>query len=387
MKTTAHNLITEDIMRVTTAFLLLGASACVPDYRAPAGKGSGSTTTTTEADPKCSTTKTVTKDIVVDSATMTDAVPSGCWTLAGTLTIRGSGVKSLAMLGDLRGATELVLDTTALTAFDAPATIAVAGPVTIKNNAKLTDLGKLRLAAEVASIDIENNANLTDTAGLFDDLVQVDGTVTIKGNTALSALELPKLALAGIQSIGQSVTITNNAALGDIELPAFTHPNRLEISNNPALSTIGDLAITQVVSDLVIKNNPELAELPAMSALTKIGGALTVTDNATLTTLGTLPAVTYIGVLDVENNPKLTSIGMLPASASVQIYTLTVGNNAGLTDLGRLSHEVYNNLSITGNAALSNCKAREVDKCTTHAVASTVSGNQSQNNCTSWCGR
>jgi hypothetical protein len=374
-------------MRATTAFLIATVTACGPEYRAPAGKGSDTTTTTTEPDPKCAATQTVTKDIVVDSATMSDAIPSGCWTLAGSLTIRGSGVKSLAMLGDLRGATELVLDTTALTSFDASATIAVAGPITIKNNAKLTDLGKLRAAAQVTTVDVENNANLTDTAGLFDDLVQVDGTVTIKNNAALASLELPKLSLTGIQQIGQSLTISNNAALTDIELPAFTHPNRLEISNNATLSMIGDLPITQVVSDLVITNNPELAELPAMSALTKIGGAFTVTGNQTLTSFGALPAVTYIGVLDVENNPKLTAITGLPASAQTQIYTLTVGNNAALTDLGRLSHEVFNNLSITGNQALPNCKAREVDKCTTHAVAASISGNQSQSNCTSWCGR
>lgn len=374
-------------MRVTTAFLLI-TTACVPEYRAPGGKTTdGGDDTTTEADPKCSVTKTVTKDILVDSATMSDSVPSGCWTLAGTLTIRGSAVKSLAMLGDLRGATELVLDTTALTTFDAPATIAVAGPVTIKNNAKLTDLGKLRAASQVSAIDLEGNAVLADVGGLFDDVVQVDSTVTIKNNAKLTSLSFPNLATVGVQQIGQSMTISNNAALTDIDLPAFAHPNRLEISSNTALSSIGDLAITAVVSDLVIKNNPQLAALPAMSSLTKIGGAFTVTDNATLTSMGSLPAATYIGVLDVENNPKLTSIAALSASATVQIYTLTVGNNAGLTDLGRLSHEVYNNLSITGNSALSNCKAREVDKCTTHAVASTISGNQSQNNCTSWCGR
>ena len=382
MSPTAHNLIMESIMRVTTAALLLGVTACIPEPRPHTTTDAGDTTT----DPKCASTQTVTKDLVVDSATMADAVPTGCWTLSGKLTIRGSAVSSLAMLGNVRGATEIVLDNTNLTTFDTEATLEVDGPITITHNAKLADLGKLRAGTVASAIDIESNAALTSLGDAFDDLQQVDTTLTIKNNGKLETIEFAKLALAGKSAIGQSVTITANPVLTDIELPAFTHPNRLEISSNPKLTSIGELPATQIVSDLVIKGNPLLAQLPSLSQLTKIGGAFSVTGNTTLTAFASLPLISYIGVLDVEANPALTSLAGLPGSAQVQIYTLTVTGNAALTDLGRLSHEAYHDLSITSNAQLNNCLAREVDRCTTHAVASSISGNQNHNNCSTWCG-
>lgn len=366
-------------MHATTVALLLAATACVPE--APR------TTTTTNPDPKCASTQTVTRDLIVDSGTMADPVPTGCWTLAGKLTIRGSAVTSLAMLGDVRGASEIVLDNTQLTAFDTKATLAVDGPITVTRNAKLTSIDKLHAGTTASLVSIDGNPLLASLGGALDDLTQVSSTITIRNNPRLVTLELPKLELVGDSQIGQAFLITNNAALTDIELPAFTYPNRLEISNNPALVSIGDIPATQVVSDLVIRNNPQLATLPAFPALAKVGGVLTISNNATLASLGELSAVTYLGGLTIDSNPLLTSVGGLSQSLAVQIYALSITNNAALTDLGRLAHEVYNSIAITSNAQLSSCKAREVDVCTNHSAQSTISGNHTQNNCQSWCGR
>ena len=375
----ARDLIKENVMHATTVALLLAATACVPD--APRS------TTTTTTDPKCASTQTVTRDLTVDSGTMTDPVPTGCWTLAGKLTIRGTGVTSLAMLGDVRGADEIVLDNTKLTTLDTKATLSVSGPITITRNALLTNIDKLRAGTTATLVSVDGNPVLSSLGSAFDDLTQVSSTITIRNNPKLATVDLPKLELVGDSQIGQAFLITNNAALTDIELPAFTYPNRLEISSNPVLAMIGDIPATQIVSDLVIRNNPQLATLPAFPSLAKVGGVLTVSNNATLTSLGELSAVTYLGGLTLDSNPLLTSVGGLSQSLAVQIYALSITNNAALTDLGRLAHEVYNSISITSNAQLSSCKAREVDVCTNHSVQSSISGNHTQNNCQSWCGR
>ena len=365
-------------MHATTVAFLLATTACVPE--APR-------TTTTTADPKCASTQTLTRDLVVDSGTMAEAVPAGCWTLAGKLTIRGSAVTSLAMLGDVRGASEIVLDNTLLAAFDTVATLEVSGPITITRNARLTSIAKLRAGTSATLVSIDGNPLLASLGGAFDELAQVASTITVRNNPVLATLDLPKLELVGDSQIGQAFLITNNAALTDIELPAFTYPNRLEISNNPKLATIGDLPATQIVSDLVIRNNPALGALPAFPSLGKVGGTLTISNNATLSSLGDLSAVTYLGGLTVDANPALTSIDGLSTSLGAQIYTLSITNNGALTDLGRLAHEGYNAITITSNAQLSSCKAREVDVCTNHTAQSTISSNHTQSNCQSWCGR
>ncbi len=380
---TARELIKEKVMHATTVALLATTfAACVPDVpRYPTDGG-------VTADPQCDDMETVTKDITVSSATMTDTVPTGCWTLAGKLTIRGTGVTSLAMLGDVRGATEIELDNSMLTTFDTQSTLVVSGPIQVTNNTKLTDITKLNADTTATLVLVDTNPALTSLDGAFDELAQVASTVTIRNNAALTTVELPKLQLVGDTTIGQSVLITNNAALTDIELPAFTFPNRLEISNNATLTSIGDIPATQIVSDLVIRNNPQLATLPGFPSLAKVGGDITISGNQTLSTLGNFPALTLVaGSLTVDSNPALTSIGGLSPSLAVSIYTLAITNNAALTDLGRLSHEAYESITITSNTTLNNCKAREVDVCTTHTTQSTINGNHTQNNCTSWCGR
>ena len=379
----ARELIEENVMRATTVALLAVFTACVPDAPREARPDGGVT-----ADPKCASMETVTKDLVVSSGTMTDTVPTGCWTLDGKLTIRGTGVTSLSMLGDVRGANEILLDNTKLATFDTKSTLEISGPIRITNNAKLAGIDKLHAGTTATLVLIDGNPLLTSLDGAFDDIAQVASTVTIRNNAALASVEMPKLELVGDSQIGQSLLITNNAALATIDLPAFTYPNRLEISNNAKLSSIGDLPAVQIVSDLVIRNNPQLATLPAFPSLQKIGGNITISGNQTLSALGDLPVLALVvGTIAVDSNPALTSIGGLPPSLAMSISGLSITNNTALTDLGRLAHESYGAITITNNTSLNNCKAREVDVCTNHSTQSTINGNHTQNNCTSWCGR
>jgi hypothetical protein len=380
----ARELIKEKVMHATTvAFLSTALIACIPDAPSRYPVDGGTTTTA-----KCDDMQTVTQDLTVDSADAPDAVPaSGCWTLAGKLTIRGSSVTSLSMLGDLRGANEIALQNTMLTSFDTKSGLDVSGPINVTNNTKLTDISKLHAATVATLVTIDTNPALTSIDGVFDDLIQVTNTVTIRNNAALTSVSFPNLNIVGNTTVGQSLLITNNAVLDNIQLPAYGLPNRLEISNNPKLSSIGDIPATQIVSDLVIRNNPTLATLPAFASLARVGGDVTISNNQTLSSLGQFPQLrTVLGTLTIDTNAVLGTIDGFSKTAGMQIGTLSITSNPVLTDLGYLSHGSIPSVTITGNTTLPNCKAREVGVCAGNG-SYTASGNKSQNNCTSWCGR
>src|SRR5262247_3946 len=87
-----------DNMRVLLFTLPLVAAACVDTYRPPHSTDGGSD------DGNCAS---VEHDLSVRSEADVADLPTGCWDLYGKLSVNGSAVTSLAMLGDIRSANDI----------------------------------------------------------------------------------------------------------------------------------------------------------------------------------------------------------------------------------------------------------------------------------------
>ena len=137
------------------------------------------------------------KDLTIRAAADLAALPkTGCYDVYGKLSLQGSQVTSLAMLGGINSVDELELDHTALTTVDAKQAIGLYGKLTVTGNAKLTSLTNLTFEAASTGILIDANPALAtvDALGLDQPkLTEVRGDLVITGNAALATLPLRNL--------------------------------------------------------------------------------------------------------------------------------------------------------------------------------------------------
>lgn len=320
-------------MRLTTMLFVCSAAAgCVTVEHRPRHDGVDAGTTTRT----CDTVQSVPGDLTVSGTTAFASVPSTCWSLAGKLSITGASVTTLAKLGDLRAVKDLEIGGTKLTRIDVAAPFDVTGDVYIHDNDALTDLANVAPAGAIAGLRIVNNAALTSVGGLGH-ATSVTGAVAITSNAKLTAFDL-----SAVTRIDGPLTIANNAALASTRLSALTSVHALTVQSNAALTSLGSLgALKFVHGDLVIDGNAKLAGLAdAMTtAIETIDGALTITNNGALATIGQL----------------------------------------GHTGLAL-------SITVTGNAALPYCAAREIGCCVNHQGYATIQNNQNDSCGThSWC--
>ena len=139
-------------MRTTTLGFLFSITACAPvggGFGNPGpGSGSGSGSNTAKCDQMQSVsgnwTMNANNDITSDG---NDSLPSGCYSIDGSLTLTGSSIDSVSKLGDIREVVDLVIDDTMLEKIDSMSPIHVTGSVTINHNDVLTDLTNLDFQA------------------------------------------------------------------------------------------------------------------------------------------------------------------------------------------------------------------------------------------------
>ncbi|MBX3160821.1 MAG: hypothetical protein KF773_32950 [Deltaproteobacteria bacterium] len=306
--------------------------------------------------------KELTSGVTIRSASDFDTLPKGCWDLFGKLTIQGRDITSLAKLGDLKGVNELELIGTNLTALDVPKALKVFGPVTVVGNTKLRSLDKLEVERAdnlTMEITIDDNDVLADL-GDMSLVARIDGDLTLTANP-----QLQTASLRGLRRIDGAIRVTDNAALTSFELMRLETVGRVEVVNNAKLASLWGMAATTIKGDLLVRGNRALTSLGAMSSLATIEGNFIVDDN-----------------------DALTSIGGFTTSMQYVLGMVTVTNNAALTELGQIARlRGIGALTITDNASLSFCRAREVAVCVTTQGSITVQNNKVGNNCTSWCGR
>jgi len=332
------------------------ASGCVDDHRAPKGG--------TDAGSDNEDCETVDHDVSIRNENDAEALPqSGCWDLYGKLTIEGSAIKTLSMLGDIRSANDIEISGTGLTSFDTPNAVDVwYGAIKINGNQTLTSVGNLSIHdGHVASVLIDQNPKLASFE--LGGLDSVDTDLTITNNAALTAVDISTL-----ETVGGKLTIDFNGALATVGLGTLTQTNGVEVMNNSALTSLHGLPTSTVFGDLVIQNNPLLSSVTGLSALQRIGGNL-----------------------KIDSNNALTSLAFIPSTSAMVQGQMVISNNTGITDLGGLSHFNYlGGITVTGNTNLAYCPAHEVAACVpTYGGTPVISNNKSgtTTNCGSvyWC--
>jgi len=132
----------------------------------------------------------------------------------------------------------------------------------------------------------------------------------------------------------------------------------LSIIGHPALTDLDGLsALTRVGGDIRIGGNDVLTNLDGLSALVSVPGNLNVGDNASLTSLDGLSALTSVGgFFGFINNTALSSFSGLSALTSVG-GSLGIMSHPALTNLDGLSAltRVGQDVWIADNAALASC--------------------------------
>jgi hypothetical protein len=361
MRTQAHALTTLSL----TTLLAVAGSACVGGEvgGGDAGRSRKPKTTDGEQQQTGDCVK-VNKPITIRAAADYDQLSAGCWDLYGKLRIEGAAITSMHKLGKLTAVNDLEIVDTGLTTLDLEAPFEVWGSITISGNSKLTSIDKLRLQDAddlTTAYTIRNNAALTSLAGLGY-AKSVEGELRISDNPKLSSIAFDELTTAG------SVTISNNGATS-LDLGSLQQVNRLEISNNPQLTTVTGIAGATVRGDLVLRGNRALAQVGSWGALSRVEGGLTIDDNDALTSLAGLSGLTYVtGAVAITNNGAITALN-----------TVSHLQGIGLT------------VNVTGNTSLDGCLAWEIYYCVRNTGVSisnnkpNTGANQGSNCPRFWC--
>lgn len=362
-------------MRLTIGTGLLGLSLTTAACLQPVGGGDcvgercGDMVDAGTTVAKCADDSKVTElatNTVIRTLADFDKLPKGCWALNANLRIEGQAITSLAKLGDLIEVNDLELVDTGLVTIDSKQPFNVYGSLLLSGNTKLTSFSNLAVkrwegsttgGAFSVTYNVRNNPLLASVDALKY-VQKVDVDLRFTDNPKLAAISLDELT-----TVNGAIVIANTGA-PSIGFSQLTHVARVEITGNTALTTVRGFGATSIGGDFILRGNPKLAQLGAMSSLTTISGALVVDDNDSLVDLAGLTGT------------------MQRVSGAV-----TITGNATLTGLGSLSHATAIGAgSITNNAALTYCKAIEVDHCVPNSTV-TISGNMNTTtNCTCWCG-
>lgn len=353
------------LLSLTTAACLQPVGGDCTGERCDDGVDAGTTPVAKCADAAKATE--LSANIVIRTLADFDKLPKDCWALNANLRIEGPAITSLAKLGDLIEVNDLELVDTGLTTIDSKQPFAVYGSLLVSGNTKLTAFANLAVkkwegpttgGTFSVGYNLRNNPLLASVEALKY-IKTVDTDLRLTDNPKLAGLSLDELT-----AVNGAVVIANTGA-SSIGFPQLTRVGRVELTGNPALTTVRGFGATSIGGDFILRGNPQLAQLGAMSSLTTISGALVVDDNDALVDLAGLTGT------------------MQRVSGAV-----TITGNANLTGLGSLSHaNAIGAGSITNNAKLTYCKAIEVDHCVPNSTV-TISGNlNSTTQCTCWCGQ
>ena len=234
--------------------------------------------------------------------------PSNCYSGA-----TGSGVFVGSLLVD---ATDTQADLAAL-----GGAWCVTGDITVKNTALTNVAGLSSLLAVAGTISVEDNASLTNLDGLQN--LRRLYKLALFRNSSLSSLA----ALSRLDTLS-SLQVYVNPGLRDLSgLDSVKLISNAEVVNNAGLTSLRGLgSITNVFSYVDVRFNPQLSDLTGLDSLTNIGNLLQVTDNSGLVSLRGTGSVSNIGsTLRVWRNSRLESLSAL--TSLTRTPTFQVANN------------------------------------------------------------
>ena len=333
-------------------FAMIGlGSGCIDDHRPPTATPDG-------GDDNCTM---VTHDVSVRNPNDATALPQDqCWDLYGKLTVEGTTITTLSMLGDIRSANDIEIVGTGLTSFDTKSPVNLwYGEVHVASNDKLTSFTNLTIQdGHVANVNIDANPALTTFE--LGGLETIDTDLTITNNATLTKVEI-----SALEKVTGAVVVDNNAALGTVNFGSLSSAASIELVNDPVMTSLSGLPSTTVMGNFTIQSDAALTTLSGLTSLQSIEGTL-----------------------KIDNNKALTSLSAFPATSAVIGAGLSVTNNAALIDMGGFSHFNYlGGITITGNTSLPYCAAHEVQQCVTSYAGTPLIGSNKNTttNCTYWC--
>lgn len=231
----------------------------------------------------------------------------------------------------------------------------------------ITNLDGLHVLQSVGFLQLSFNSVLTDISGLSN-LTTIGGTtcyrqgLTIEWNNSLSSLD----GLTSLTQVDGPVTISGNTMLSDVKgLSQLTSIGTLDISRNASLLDVNDLsALTRIEGGLIVSGNPGLYDVNGLSNVTTIGGPLVIDLNDALATLG-LSDLTHIEqFVSITYNYDLASLTGLSNLEHIGQLTgtgqsLEIMFNDDLESLDGLQglDTVPGILTVEGNGSLENIDA------------------------------
>ncbi|MGE0400865.1 MAG: hypothetical protein AB7T06_29410 [Kofleriaceae bacterium] len=346
----------------------VGGNECTSE-RCADDDGSGSDTTTARDCSDDNDVKTVAKDITIDSDADFANLPK-------------EAKGCWALDGVLRIETDKVTS------------LAKLGDLINVNDIEITDttlteLDFLQDEVKVyGQVRVRNNSKLTSLAPLR--ASRYTGTVTEAFVPVLNIsnnLELTSIAgIANVPEIKGELTVANNPKLASLELTSLTKiDGALSVTQNGITKL--DLSQLANVASIEVSQNSLLTQISGLRA-TLIVGNVVLRQNPKLSQIGAMFSLTHIGGnLIVDDNDSLTTLNGLISSMQRVVGTVTIQNNQVLTDLGQLSHALQGlgMVSVTNNPVLGYCKAWEVDRCTNAPTVINSGNGNNPNNCQSWC--
>jgi hypothetical protein len=237
-------------------------------------------------------------------------------------------------------------------------------------NDQITNLnGLINVNSEINSINISDNQNLSDISGIQHFQPEDDLSLTI--------FENPILFQCDIQSICEYLTAPNGTIEIHDNAPGCNSPEEIQdacaslpqpcLPEGITFTTQEEIdnfqtnypECTEIEGDVVIEGN-SISNLNGLSVLTSISGALTISQNPSLSSLSGLENVTFTGELVIIRNELLSNFigldGLTTISGTLIIgYDMPEQGNTSLINLTGLEglHSIGGNLGIFWNDELS----------------------------------
>ena len=256
----------------------------------------------------------------------------GLETVGGALLIRGNkqlldcaGLKQLEAVG---GGLELAQNTK-LTNVDALHTLrSIGGDVKIRDNQVLHSLTGLDSVLTVAGNIELNNLNGLHTLRAFNQVSILPGNLRLRFNSQLETLA----AFGALTEVGGQLELWSNAQLRTIEgFNALVNVGgTLTLRGQHQLTALQGFTQLLQADGLRIERNAKLASLHALGSLFFVVNELVIDDNPQLASLGGLQAVTLhpFATLTLTDNDALTLCGLPNLCAFLQIGgTATISAN------------------------------------------------------------
>ncbi|MEO9893369.1 MAG: hypothetical protein ABJF52_12650, partial [Aurantibacter sp.] len=248
----------------------------------------------------------------------------------------------------------IIYNSTDITDLSPLSSLTSVGGLVIENNTALTNLNGLQNITTVGGfvgtlgLEIRINNNLTDISGLSGVLLVTD-YVYIEQNPLLTSLNGLQLT-----NIGAALRISDNNNLANLNgLQNMVSAGSIELLRNPVLTDLSSLSgIQQIPSDVIITENLSLTTLNGLQ-FTSADRVIINGNNSLINLSGLQNLVSVTNILQIILNPQLTDLSALNTLTTADDIQINQNNSLqGINGFNNLSST--NHIEIDSNTLLNN---------------------------------